>query len=174
MTQMRRQEIVQEMRMKVGYQVAVQRTLLILKSMLMSNLKIPLEGQKNVTNFNDSILFYPYHSILLYQWIEFIACKDFRVHTVSFYRKSSKGIGQRAKVEKCSICRQHLKSTDLKMYEGHPPDAQEETVALIDNRLALFTGKETEINEGDHIPLNKLTYFRLYHRHHMLVLMKLE
>lgn len=60
------------------------------------------------------------------------------------------------------------------MYEGHPPDALEESVALIDPRLSLFTGQEEEVDEGDTMPLNKLTYFRLYLSHHTLVLIELE
>lgn len=78
--------------------------------------------------------------------MEFIACNVFMSHIISFYRKSSKGIG-RAKVEKSSFCRQQLNSADLKMYEGHPLDALEEAVALIDSRLSLFFGKEKEMNE---------------------------
>lgn len=46
------------------------------------------------------------------------------------------------------------------MYEGHPRDAEEEFIALTHPRLSLFTGDESEVNESDARPLNKLTCFR--------------
>lgn len=53
-----------------------------------------------------------------------------------------------------------LDSSDLRLYEGHPQGALEESVALVDPRLSLFTGDESEVDESDTRPLNKLTCFR--------------
>ena len=74
------------------------------------------------------------------------------------FRKVSKDLSQVSK--RCGSCRQLLDSLDLHIYEGHPQGAVEESVALVDPRLSLFTGDESEINESDVRPLNKLTSFR--------------
>lgn len=64
------------------------------------------------------------------------------------------------KIEKCNICKQKLE--DIILYQGHPSDAVEEIVALIDPKLCIFTGDEDYIHENDIRPQNKLTNFSLY------------
>lgn len=59
--------------------------------------------------------------------------------------------------ERCGICKQYMDSVLL--YNGHPNDSVDEYIALTDERLMLFTGKETEIHEDDEFPANKVKYF---------------
>ncbi|KAG8239320.1 DNA (cytosine-5)-methyltransferase 1 [Ladona fulva] len=65
---------------------------------------------------------------------------------------------------RCSICKQVLvDNPDLCMYGGHPRDAVEEEVALVDPRLSLFTGDEVdEIDSSDERPQNKITGFSVF------------
>lgn len=44
-------------------------------------------------------------------------------------------------LEKCSICRQYLNTSDIIYYQGHPQDAVEEFVALTNEKLVLASGK---------------------------------
>jgi DNA (cytosine-5)-methyltransferase 1 len=61
---------------------------------------------------------------------------------------------------KCQICHQVLDDCDLVLYQGHPDNSVEESVALTDPKLSLFTGDENDIHEHDQRPQNKVTYFR--------------
>jgi hypothetical protein len=79
----------------------------------------------------------------------------------AYYRKK-KVLSQKSRgtQSKCDICRQILDDPDLRLYQGHPDESVEEFVALTDPKLCLFTGEEDAIDEHDHRPQNKVTYFR--------------
>lgn len=66
-------------------------------------------------------------------------------------------VKSRIRSERCHICKQFLDSQDLIIYNGHPNGAVEESVALIDPKLMLFTGEETKINDHDLMPHNKVS-----------------
>jgi DNA (cytosine-5)-methyltransferase 1 len=72
---------------------------------------------------------------------------------------SKKSRGMRSK---CELCRQILDDPDLRLYQGHPDESVEEFVALTDPKRCLFTGEEDAIDEHDHRPQNKVTYFSVY------------
>jgi DNA (cytosine-5)-methyltransferase 1 len=61
---------------------------------------------------------------------------------------------------KCQICHQILDDPDVILYQGHPDNSVEESVALTDPKLSLFTGDEDDVHEHDQRPQNKVTYFR--------------
>ena len=48
---------------------------------------------------------------------------------------------------------------DIKTYSGHPNGSVEEFVALADDSLALFTGEEDMIHEGDELPVCRFVNF---------------
>ena len=60
----------------------------------------------------------------------------------------------------CHICLQKTKDPDLRLYFGHPNNALEEYLVLLDPRLCLFNGDETDVSEGDIRALNKITLYR--------------
>ncbi|XP_018573692.1 DNA (cytosine-5)-methyltransferase 1 [Anoplophora glabripennis] len=64
------------------------------------------------------------------------------------------------KPEKCIRCKQFLDSAPV--YNGHPNNSNEEFIALTDEKLSLYTGKEENINENDEFPTHKITYFSVY------------
>lgn len=61
---------------------------------------------------------------------------------------------------RCEECRQHLDSSDLVLFPGHPEGALEEFVLLTDPKLSLFSGDEESINEYDERPQQKITGFK--------------
>lgn len=61
------------------------------------------------------------------------------------------------KSEKCIRCKQFLDSAPL--YNGHPNNSNEEFIALTDEKLSLYTGKEENINENDEFPTHKVQSF---------------
>ncbi|XP_046403240.1 DNA (cytosine-5)-methyltransferase PliMCI-like isoform X2 [Ischnura elegans] len=65
---------------------------------------------------------------------------------------------------RCSVCKQTLKDNpDLVLYGGHPKDAVDEEIALVDPRLSLFTGDEVgDIDSADERPQNKITCFSVF------------
>ncbi|KAJ8680875.1 hypothetical protein QAD02_016662 [Eretmocerus hayati] len=63
---------------------------------------------------------------------------------------------------KCEICFQNLEDEDLRLYIGHPNNAVDEYLALLDPKLCLFNGDELDITEGDARALNKITGFSVY------------
>ncbi|KAK7085821.1 DNA (cytosine-5)-methyltransferase 1, partial [Halocaridina rubra] len=67
-----------------------------------------------------------------------------------------------ATIQRCDICHQHLGSPDLLLYSGHPDEAVEEFVALVDPKLSLFTGEEVDVHEMDERPQQKVTNFNVY------------
>lgn len=69
-------------------------------------------------------------------------------------------VQSKIKSERCNICKQYLDSNDLKIYNGHPNGAVEEFIALTDPKLMLFTGDETDIDDHDARPQNKV--FKLF------------
>lgn len=58
------------------------------------------------------------------------------------------------KTERCSICKQYL--DEVYFYNGHPNNAVDESVALTDDKLMLFTGDEEMIEQHDTRPINKV------------------
>ncbi|KAJ8934705.1 hypothetical protein NQ318_008503 [Aromia moschata] len=64
------------------------------------------------------------------------------------------------KSDRCIRCKQFLDTAPL--YNGHPNNSNEEFIALTDEKLSLFTGKEENINENDEFPTHKITYFSVY------------
>lgn len=58
------------------------------------------------------------------------------------------------KNERCSVCKQGLDS--LLLYNGHPNNSSEEFVALTDEKLSVFTGKEEEFNDQDDFPIHQV------------------
>ncbi|CAG9855238.1 unnamed protein product [Phyllotreta striolata] len=63
------------------------------------------------------------------------------------------------KTERCSLCKQFLDSVSF--YGGHPNYSNEEYVVLTDEKLNIYTGTETNINDDD-VPTQKITYFSVY------------
>ncbi|KAL1490161.1 hypothetical protein ABEB36_012900 [Hypothenemus hampei] len=61
---------------------------------------------------------------------------------------------------RCSTCKQGLYS--VLPYEGHPNNSIEEFLALTDERLSVFTGKEEFNNNLDQFPTHKITNFSVY------------
>lgn len=59
-----------------------------------------------------------------------------------------------AKTERCGICKQYL--DEVHFYNGHPNNAVDESVALTDDKLMLFTGDEEMIEQHDTRPINKV------------------
>lgn len=60
------------------------------------------------------------------------------------------------KVERCLICKQY--SNEVLLYNGHPNNSVDEYVALTDEKLMLFTGDESEVNQQDERPTHKVFY----------------
>lgn len=56
--------------------------------------------------------------------------------------------------ERCIICRQYL--TEVSLYNGHPNNSVDEYVALTDEKLMLFTGDESNIDDLDTRPTHKV------------------
>lgn len=69
------------------------------------------------------------------------------------------------KVERCVKCKQFLDSVLL--YNGHPNNSNEEFIALTDEKLSLYTGKEETFEETSELPTHKVlhshinTYYRV-------------
>lgn len=62
--------------------------------------------------------------------------------------------------ERCSICGQYI--TEVSLYNGHPNDSVDEYIALTNEKLMLFTGEESDINDLDLRPTHKvITMFHL-------------
>ena len=59
--------------------------------------------------------------------------------------------------ERCHICRQ-LVNGDLAIFEGHPDDARDEEIALIDPSLSLFN--DEECGDYEEKLQHKVTQFR--------------
>ncbi|XP_017781710.1 PREDICTED: DNA (cytosine-5)-methyltransferase PliMCI-like [Nicrophorus vespilloides] len=64
------------------------------------------------------------------------------------------------KSEKCVNCMQFI--DEVVLYEGHPNNSVEEYVALTNEKLLLFTGNETHMDQHDERPTNKITHFNIY------------
>ncbi|XP_066253971.1 DNA (cytosine-5)-methyltransferase PliMCI-like [Euwallacea similis] len=64
------------------------------------------------------------------------------------------------KSQRCSVCKQLLESVLL--YNGHPNNSCEEFVALTDEKLSVFTGKEEQFTDQDDFPTHKITHFSVY------------
>lgn len=60
----------------------------------------------------------------------------------------------KAKVERCIKCKQFLDSVLL--YNGHPNNSSEEFIALTDEKLSLYTGKEETFEETSELPTHKV------------------
>lgn len=60
----------------------------------------------------------------------------------------------------CEVCFQKLNDPDLRLYNGHPNNAQEEYIVLLDPKLCLFNGDELDVSEADVRAMNKITSFR--------------
>lgn len=56
--------------------------------------------------------------------------------------------------ERCSICRQYI--TEVSLYNGHPNDSVDEYIALTNEKLMLFTGEESDVNDIDLRPTHKV------------------
>lgn len=65
-------------------------------------------------------------------------------------------------LDRCLICLQYLTNPNILLHNGHPKSAVEETIALTDPKLSLFTGEENEIDTLDQVPRNKITNFSVY------------
>lgn len=61
------------------------------------------------------------------------------------------------KAERCLKCKQFLDSVLL--YNGHPNNSNEEFIALTDEKLSLFTGKEETYEETTDLPTYKVVKF---------------
>lgn len=61
------------------------------------------------------------------------------------------------KVERCIKCKQFLDSVLL--YNGHPNNSNEEFIALTDEKLSLYTGKEETFEETSEFPTHKVLNF---------------
>lgn len=61
---------------------------------------------------------------------------------------------------RCKSCEQKLTDYKLKLYNGHPNDAVDEYLVLIDEKLSLFSGDEENIIQNDMRATNKITMFR--------------
>lgn len=64
--------------------------------------------------------------------------------------------------ERCFICKQNINGDTIKFYNGHPNGAVDEFITLTDPKLMLFTGDESDVNDQDARPQNKITYFSIY------------
>ncbi|KAL7287133.1 hypothetical protein TKK_0018750 [Trichogramma kaykai] len=71
-------------------------------------------------------------------------------------------------IPRCEICLQKL-DDDLGYYGGHPNDALEEYGVLVDSRLCLFNGDESDITEGDARAINRITGYSVYDKNGHLV-----
>lgn len=60
------------------------------------------------------------------------------------------------KVERCVKCKQFLDSVLL--YNGHPNNSNEEFIALTDEKLSLYTGKEETFEETSELPTHKVLH----------------
>lgn len=58
------------------------------------------------------------------------------------------------KTERCIICRQYL--NEVTLYNGHPNNSIDEYVALTDEKLMLFTGEESCVDDFDTRPTHKV------------------
>ncbi|XP_045468881.1 DNA (cytosine-5)-methyltransferase 1-like isoform X2 [Harmonia axyridis] len=66
----------------------------------------------------------------------------------------------KSKPERCIICRQF--KDNITLYNGHPNNSVEEYIALTDEKLSIFTGEESNVNEQDCRPTHKVTHFNIY------------
>lgn len=66
----------------------------------------------------------------------------------------------KAKAERCIKCKQFLDSVLL--YNGHPNNSNEEFIALTDEKLSLFTGKEETFEKNSELPTNKVLIVLLF------------
>ncbi|KAL3272241.1 hypothetical protein HHI36_022724 [Cryptolaemus montrouzieri] len=69
-------------------------------------------------------------------------------------------IKAKTKQERCNICRQFV--DNIILYDGHPNNSSEEYIALTSEKLSLFTGEESYVDEQDNRPTHKITYFNIY------------
>lgn len=60
----------------------------------------------------------------------------------------------KVKTERCVNCKQFLDS--VLIYNGHPNNSNEEFIALTDERLSLYTGKEETFEETNELPTHKV------------------
>ncbi|KAJ8922234.1 hypothetical protein NQ315_004171 [Exocentrus adspersus] len=66
----------------------------------------------------------------------------------------------KSKSERCIRCKQFLDLAPL--YNGHPNNSSEEFIALVDEKLSLYSGKEENILETNEFPIHKITHFSVY------------
>lgn len=91
---------------------------------------------------------------------------DIAVETVSkrvkinhFFNSKSNGIklsSPKPKNQRCNVCKQGLEN--IPMYNGHPNNSNEEFIALTDDKLSVFTGKEEQFNDQDDFPTHKVIW----------------
>jgi hypothetical protein len=60
----------------------------------------------------------------------------------------------------CEVCKQKLDDKYLKIYNGHPHNAVDEYIALIDKKLNLFSEYEKNMVQKDLKATNKITLFK--------------
>lgn len=63
----------------------------------------------------------------------------------------------KSKSERCVKCKQFLDSVLL--YNGHPNNSSDEFIALTDDKLSLYTGKEETFEETSELPTHKVSTF---------------
>ncbi|KAJ8970400.1 hypothetical protein NQ317_001491 [Molorchus minor] len=86
--------------------------------------------------------------------------KKKKIKSIDHLKEEIKIESPKIKSERCIRCKQFLDIVPL--YNGHPNNSNEEFIALTDDRLSLFTGKEENINENDEFPTHKITHFSIY------------
>lgn len=82
-----------------------------------------------------------------------------RVKINHFVNSKSNGIklsSPKPKNQRCTVCKQALEN--IPMYNGHPNNSNEEFIALTDDKLSVFTGKEEQFNDQDDFPTHKVTW----------------
>ncbi|XP_030756300.1 DNA (cytosine-5)-methyltransferase 1-like [Sitophilus oryzae] len=62
--------------------------------------------------------------------------------------------------QRCNLCKQNLDS--ISFYNGHPNNSNDEFIALTDEKLSVYTGKEDMFNYHDDFPTHKVTHFSVY------------
>lgn len=60
----------------------------------------------------------------------------------------------KVKTERCIRCKQFLDS--VLIYNGHPNNSNEEFIALTNEKLSLYTGKEETFEETSELPTHKV------------------
>lgn len=81
-------------------------------------------------------------------------------------RKPLKKVEQKSKLqfpktksERCIKCKQFLDSVLL--YNGHPNNSNEEFIALTNEKLSLYTGKEETFEKTSELPTHKVSFSNL-------------